>query len=381
MHRVDLHWTFSSKHPGHTDNFRYSCVKWTITTRIIGNFLFITLLTCKEKKHLLMQAWKENTKSRVEKCSGFLPLHWAPEWNYEKQTPPKALAPHLHNQDSEGRGNRKASNPGNTGTQQYLGSARSRQAFVFVCAPPKFLGLWEFFALSKKLKWNWAGLFFAEAQKRLHKGTTRQWGQREHTELHWNMSVRTNPSWHWANDAGKCRIDPGSLMIAAASHGEGSRTCKRTGCSSLVVLWGAAPVALLWAVPGGRGAGLIPSGMEGMGQGVLQQAQGTDCLSQKVGIPHPSSNALFWCKGSAKPTVMLWTSTPKEKLLRTPNSQSIAVLKIWMTQLWSESFYFCLLASLIWFPSYSLNHSEMCFCRQGQLCHSCFPNFKLEDIH
>lgn len=165
MHCADLHWTFSSKHPGHADNFRYTCVKWTIITRIIGNFLFITFLTCKEKKHLVMQAWKENIKSRVEKCSGFLPFLWAPQQSYEKQTPPKALVPHLHNhffiiQDNEGRENRKASNPGNTKSQQYLGSAstaRSGQAPAFVCAPPKFPGLWELFVLSKKLKWNWAG--------------------------------------------------------------------------------------------------------------------------------------------------------------------------------------------------------------------------------
>lgn len=119
-HRADLPWTFSSKHPGgHADNFRYSCVKWTIITIIIGNFLFITLLTCKEKKHLLVQLWKENIKSRVEKCSGLLPFLWAAGQSYEKQTPPKALAPHLHNhffiiQGNEGRGNRKASNPGNS---------------------------------------------------------------------------------------------------------------------------------------------------------------------------------------------------------------------------------------------------------------------------
>lgn len=49
-HHSDLHWPFSSKHPGHTDNYKYRCVKWTIITRMIGNFLFITLLTCKEKK-------------------------------------------------------------------------------------------------------------------------------------------------------------------------------------------------------------------------------------------------------------------------------------------------------------------------------------------
>lgn len=84
---------------------------------------------------------------------------------------------------------------------------------------------------------------------------------------------------------------------------------------------------------------------------------------------------------SPQRTVMVLISTPKEKLLRAPNGHRVAVLKIRMTQLWSESFYFCILASVIWFPSYSLNHSEICFCRQGQLCHSCFPNFKLEDIH
>lgn len=37
-----------------------------------------------------------------------------------------------------------------------------------------------------------------------------------------------------------------------------------------------------------------------------------------------------------------------------------------------ENFYFCLLASVLWFQSYSLTHSEICLCMQGQLCHSCF---------
>lgn len=244
-----------------------------------------------------------------------------------------------------------------------------------------------------KTKLSW--LFFAEVQKRQHKGTTRQWGQREHEELHWNTTVRTNPARQCANHAGKGKIDPGSLMTPAAIHGKGTREwdvpllCKRTGCSPLDV----GEVQLhfhcsgLYLVGEEQGCDSLRAGKEwgrdGMGQGCPPASTGQTASHRRWEYPSLQQRPLWGVKDQQSPqrTVMLLTSTPKEKLLRAPNGRRVAVLKIRMTQLWSESFYFCLLAPVIWFPSYSLNHSEMCFCRQGQLCHSCFPNFKLEDIH
>lgn len=110
---------------------------------------------------------------------------------------------------------------------------------ICVCTSqnPRTLGI---VCVVQEVKMELSWLFFAEVQKRLHRGITRQWGQREHKELPWNRSVRINPSWHCANQAGKWKIDPGSLMIPAAIHGKGTRgwdmplLSKRTGCSPLV---------------------------------------------------------------------------------------------------------------------------------------------------
>lgn len=267
-------------------------------------------------------------------------------------------------------------------------------SWICVCIS-QILGTLGIICIVQGVKTELSWLFFAAVQKRLHKGTTRQWGQREHQELHWNMIVRTNPSCQCANHAGKCKIDPRSLMIPAAIHGKGTRDwdmplllCPARGqdvphwsfveeqhhfhCSGLYLVGDEQDCDSLWA------------GKE-WDRDVLQQAQGKGWLSQKVGIAPipPAMPSLGLAKDQQRPqrTVMVLTSTPKGKLLRAPKGQRVALLKIQMTQLWSESFYFCLLASVIWFPSYSLNHSEICFCRQGQLCHSCFPNFKLEYIH
>lgn len=93
---------------------------------------------------------------------------------------------------------------------------------IYVCIS-QILGTLGIICIVQGVKTELSWLFFAAVQKRLHKGTTRQWGQREHKELHWNMIVRTNPSCQCANHVGKCKIDPRSLMIAAAIHGKGTR--------------------------------------------------------------------------------------------------------------------------------------------------------------
>lgn len=170
-------------------------------------------------------------------------------------------------------------------------------------------------------------------------------------------------------------------MIPAAIHGKGTRgwdmplLSKRTGCS---------PLAGCEEQFHCSGLYLLGEGQDSLWAGISPSKHRTKpALTEGGNTPNPPAGPSWGCKGSAKPKENsdAVTATPKEKLLRAPNGQRVALLKIQMTQLWSESFYFCLLASVIWFPSYSLNHSEMCFCRQGQLCHSCFPNFKLEDIH
>lgn len=240
-----------------------------------------------------MQAWKENIKSRVEKCSGFLPFHWAPEWNYEKQTPPKALAPHLHNhffiiQDNKGRGNRKASNPGNTGTQQYQWAAPALPDLGrHLCVHfPKFLRLWELFVLSKKLKQNRAGYSLLKYKRGCTKALQGN-GVRESTKNYTGIWL-SGQTHHGTvqTTLGKCKTDPGSLMTPAAIHGKGTRDwdvpllCKRTGCSSLAV--GEVQLHFLCSglclVGEEQGCDSLWAGKE-WGRDVPQQAQGKDCLS------------------------------------------------------------------------------------------------------
>lgn len=173
---------------------------------------------------------------------------------------------------------------------------------ICVCIS-QILGTLGIICIVQGVKTELSWLFFAAVQNRLHKGTTRQWGQREHKELHWNMIVRTNPSCQCANHVGKCKIDPRSLMIPAAIHGKGTRdgTCL-SSCAlqedrmfPIGHLWRAAPLPLLWAVPGGRWAGLrFPLGREGMGQGCPPASTGQRlALTESGNSPHPSSNALF----------------------------------------------------------------------------------------
>lgn len=121
----------------------------------------------------------------------------------------------------------------------------------------------------------------------------------------------------------------------------------------------------------------------------LRQAQDKGWLSQWRGMPRippvmPSSG----CKASTKITENIDGANfhpqgkESEGTKRAPNGQRASCcIENTNDSALSESFYFCLLASVIWFQSYSLNHSEICFCMKGQLCHSCFPNFKLKDIH
>lgn len=127
----------------------------------------------------------------------------------------------------------------------------------------------------------------------------------------------------------------------------------------------------------------------GQGRNGMGQAQGKGWLLQWRGMPRiPPILPNLGCKGSAK-TIENIDGVhfhPQRKEIegtkRAPNSQRAnCCIENTNDSALSESFYFCLLASVIWFQSYSLNHSEICFCMQGQLCHSCFPNFKLEDIH
>lgn len=115
------------------------------------------------------------------------------------------------------------------------------------------------------------------------------------------MIVRTNPSWHCANHTGKCKMDPGSLMTPAAIHGKRTRDwdvpllCKRTGCSPLVV----GEVQLhflcsgLYLVAEEQGCDSLWAGKE-RGRDDPQQAQGKDCLSQKVGIPPSLQQCPLW---------------------------------------------------------------------------------------
>lgn len=127
-----------------------------------------------------------------------------------------------------------------------------------------------------KTKPSW--LFFAEVQKRLHKGTTRQWGQREHKELHWNMIVRTNPSWHCANHTGKVQNgsrvtndtcsnpmekERGIGMCLSSARGQDVPHWLLVKCSStssaLGCTWWERSRAVIPSGQGRNGAGMSPS--------------------------------------------------------------------------------------------------------------------------
>lgn len=204
------------------------------------------------------------------------------------------------------------------------------------------------------------------------------------------MIVRTNPSWHCANHTGKVQNgsrvtndtcsnpmekERGIGMCLSSARGQDVPHWLLVKCSSTSSALG----CTWWE----RSRAVIPSGQGRNGAGMSPSNHRAKTASHRKWEYPPSLQQcpLWGARDQQSPqwTVMLF-HPPKRSYWELQMAR-VAVLKIRMTQLWSESFYFCLLASVIWFPSYSLNHSEMCFYRQGQLCHSCFPIFKLEDIH
>lgn len=102
-------------------------------------------------------------------------------------------------------------------------STRSEQAPAFMHAPPRSPGLWKLFVLSKKFKWNQARYYYlAKVQKKAaqshYKALSLEKAQRN---THWNMTIRANSPYRWANHSGKCNVALGSLIIPAAIQGQG----------------------------------------------------------------------------------------------------------------------------------------------------------------